>query len=120
MAQDSVQQEPSTAPATRARDLLPTVVPALAVGVAASLLLVGVSRAAEELQDVLWQNLPDALGVGGYSVLWMFVMLVATGIAVGLVVWKVPGHAAPIRRPPASRPPCCRPRCCRGCCWPPP
>ncbi|MFD6323060.1 ion channel protein [Streptomyces sp. NPDC058442] len=95
MAQDSVQQEPSAAPAPRARDLLPTVVPALVVGVAASLLLVGVSRAAEELQDVLWQNLPDALGVGGYSVLWMFVMLVATGIAVGLVVWKVPGHAGP-------------------------
>ncbi|MFD5498088.1 ion channel protein, partial [Streptomyces sp. NPDC127091] len=100
MAQDSVQQEPSTAPATRARDLLPTVVPALVVGVAASLLLVGVSRAAEELQDVLWQNLPDALGVGGYSVLWMFVMLVATGIAVGLVVWKVPGHAGPLAAAP--------------------
>ncbi|WP_457460501.1 ion channel protein [Streptomyces sp. TE5632] len=95
MAQDSAQQEPPAAPATRARDLLPTVVPALVVGVAASLLLVGVSRAAEELQGVLWQNLPDALGVGGYSVLWMFVVLVATGIAVGLVVWKVPGHAGP-------------------------
>lgn len=95
VAQDSVQQEPSAAPATRARDLLPTVVPALVVGVVASLLLVGVSRAAEELQDVLWQSLPDALGVGRYSVPWMFAVLVATGIAVGLVVWKVPGHAGP-------------------------
>ncbi|MEU6525655.1 ion channel protein [Streptomyces sp. NPDC046924] len=95
MAQDSAQQEPPAAPATRARDLLPTVVPALVVGVAASLLLVGVSRAAEALQDVLWQSLPDALGVGGYSVLWMFVVLVATGVAVGLVVWKAPGHAGP-------------------------
>ncbi|MFF0115801.1 ion channel protein [Streptomyces prasinus] len=95
MVQDSAQQEPSAAPATRARDLLPSVVPALVVGVVCSLLLVGVSMAAEELQDVLWRTVPDALGVGGYSVLWMFVVLVATGIAVGLVVWKVPGHAGP-------------------------
>ncbi|MFE9922122.1 ion channel protein [Streptomyces sp. NPDC005774] len=95
MVQDSAQQEPSAAPATRARDLLPSVVPALVVGAACSLLLVGVSLAAEELQDVLWQTVPDALGVGRYSVLWMFVVLVATGIAVGLVVWKVPGHAGP-------------------------
>ncbi|MEV0301401.1 ion channel protein [Streptomyces prasinus] len=95
MVQDSAQQEPSAAPATRARDLLPSVVPALVVGVVCSLLLVGVSLAAEELQDVLWRTVPDALGVGGYSVLWMFVVLVATGIAVGLVVWKVPGHAGP-------------------------
>ncbi|MER6148378.1 ion channel protein [Streptomyces hirsutus] len=95
MVQDSAQQEPPAAPAPRARDLLPSVVPALVVGVVCSLLLVGVSLAAEELQDVLWQILPDALGVGRYSVLWMFVVLVATGIAVGLVVWKVPGHAGP-------------------------
>ncbi len=95
VVQDSAQQEPSAAPATRARDLLPSVVPALVVGVVCSLLLVGVSLAAEELQDVLWRTVPDALGVGGYSVLWMFVVLVATGIAVGLVVWKVPGHAGP-------------------------
>nr|WP_275424827.1 ion channel protein [Streptomyces sp. SID13726] len=75
--------------------MLPLILPALAVGVGASLLLVGVSAAAEQLQHVLWRNLPDALGVGRYSVLWMLVMLTATGIAVGLVVWKVPGHAGP-------------------------
>ncbi|MDN3026290.1 chloride channel protein [Streptomyces sp. S.PB5] len=94
MAQDSVQQAPA-APATPARALLPLVLPALAVGVGASLLFLGVSAAAEALQDVLWQNLPDALGVGRYSALWIIVMLTATGAAVGLVVWKVPGHAGP-------------------------
>jgi hypothetical protein len=57
--------------------------------------LVGVSEAAEELQKVLWQTVPDALGVGRYSVLWMLVMLTGTGFAVGLVVWKAPGHAGP-------------------------
>ncbi|MEV5430680.1 ion channel protein [Streptomyces sp. NPDC052701] len=95
MVQDSTPQAPSSAPATPARALLPSVLPALAVGVGAALLLLGVSAAAEELQDVLWRDLPDALGVGRYSVLWTTVMLVATGVAVGLVVWKAPGHAGP-------------------------
>ncbi|MET8081160.1 ion channel protein [Streptomyces sp. NPDC005303] len=94
MAQDTAQQA-SAAPATPARVLLPLILPALVVGVGASLLLLGVSVAAEQLQHVLWRNLPDALGVGRYSVLWMLVMLTATGVAVGLVVWKSPGHAGP-------------------------
>ncbi|CAM5621274.1 Putative ion-transport protein YfeO [Streptomyces alboniger] len=93
MAQDTAQAPP--APAAPARVLLPLILPALAVGVGASLILVGVSEAAEQLQEVLWQTLPDALGVGRYSVLWMLVMLTGTGVAVGLVVWKVPGHAGP-------------------------
>ncbi|MFF0227453.1 ion channel protein [Streptomyces sp. NPDC004629] len=94
MAQDTARQAP-TAPATPARALLPLVLPALVVGVLASLLFVGVSVAAERLQGVLWTDLPDALGIGRYSVAWIFIMLTATGIAVGLVVWKVPGHAGP-------------------------
>lgn len=95
VSQDSAPPAPSAATAATARALLPTIVPALLVGVVTSLVLLGVSAAAEELQDVLWQTLPDALGVGRYSVLWMFVVLVATGVAVGLVVWKAPGHAGP-------------------------
>lgn len=94
MAQDTAQQA-SAAPATPARALLPLILPAFVVGVGASLLLLGVSAAAEELQHVLWRNLPDALGVGRYSVLWMLVVLTASGVAVGLVVWKMPGHAGP-------------------------
>ncbi|MDQ0750290.1 H+/Cl- antiporter ClcA [Streptomyces africanus] len=95
MVQDTEQQAPSVTPSTPARVLLPSVLPAVAVGVLSSLLLVGVEAAAEQLQDVLWETVPDALGIGRYSVAWMFVMLVATGVAVGLVVWKVPGHAGP-------------------------
>jgi H+/Cl- antiporter ClcA len=94
VVQDTAQQA-SAAPPTPARALLPLILPAFVVGVGASLLLLGVSAAAEELQHVLWRNLPDALGVGRYSVLWMLVMLTSTGVAVGLVVWKVPGHAGP-------------------------
>ncbi|MGW0995863.1 ion channel protein [Streptomyces sp. NPDC002523] len=95
MAQDMAQQPPPTAPPAPARALLPLILPAVVVGVAAALVFIGVSTAAERLQHVLWGPLPDALGIGRYSVLWMFVMLIATGLAVGLVVWKVPGHAGP-------------------------
>ncbi len=94
MAQDTAQQAAAT-PATPARRLLPLVLPALVVGVGASLLFLGVSALTERLQHVLWQNLPDALGVGRYSVFWMLVVLTATGVLVGLVVWKAPGHAGP-------------------------
>ncbi|MFK0159224.1 ion channel protein [Streptomyces sp. NPDC090493] len=95
MAQDTAQQALPTPPSAPARALLPLILPALVVGVGSSLLFLLVSSLAERLQHVLWNNLPDALGVGRYSVLWMLVMLTATGIAVGLVVWKVPGHAGP-------------------------
>ncbi|WP_093780145.1 ion channel protein [Streptomyces sp. yr375] len=94
MAQDTARQTPP-APATPVRALLPLILPALAVGALASLMLLLVTWVAGRLQDVLWQNLPDALGVGRYSVLWMLAMLTATGVLVGLVVWKAPGHAGP-------------------------
>ncbi|MEV7340398.1 ion channel protein [Streptomyces sp. NPDC093544] len=86
------EPDPEQVPALR---LLPLIVPSVVVGVAAALVLLGISLVAERLQDVLWETLPDALDVGRYSVLWMIVMLTATGVAVGLVVWKVPGHAGP-------------------------
>lgn len=94
VAQDTARHK-HTVPATPARALLPVILPALAVGVLASLLLLLVEGAAEQLEDVLWQDLPDALGVGRYSVFWMMVVLTGTGVLVGLVVWKVPGHAGP-------------------------
>ncbi|MFG2523923.1 ion channel protein [Streptomyces sp. NPDC048527] len=92
MSTDAQAATQETAPA---RTLLPLVLPALAAGVVCSLLFLGVSELAEQLQNVLWTDLPDALGIGGYSSLWMIVMLTVTGILVGLVVWKAPGHAGP-------------------------
>jgi H+/Cl- antiporter ClcA len=94
MAPDTAQQAPGT-PTAPARALLPLILPALVVGVGAGLLYIGVSEGAAQLQDALWKDLPDALGVGRYSALWTMVMLTASGVAVGLVVWKVPGHAGP-------------------------
>ncbi|MEU6987019.1 ion channel protein [Streptomyces sp. NPDC046324] len=84
---------PPPAPRTPAQALLPQVLPALVIGVGASLLFLAIEWLSEELQHVLWDTLPDALGIGGFSALWTIVMLTATGILVGLVVWKAPGHA---------------------------
>ncbi|NEE34506.1 ion channel protein, partial [Streptomyces sp. SID7982] len=70
---------PRQPPATPARRLLPLVLPAIVVGVVCALILLGVSLLAEQLQDVLWESLPDALGVGRFSSVWMVVMLTATG-----------------------------------------
>ncbi|MGW2614382.1 ion channel protein [Streptomyces sp. NPDC001500] len=94
MAQDTSQRAPAP-PATPARALLPSILPALLVGVLAALLLLLVEAAAGRLEHVLWATLPDALGVGRYSAPWMLVVLTGTGVAVGLVVWKAPGHAGP-------------------------
>ncbi|MGW6691094.1 ion channel protein [Streptomyces sp. NPDC054961] len=82
-------------PAAPAKALLPLILPALAIGVGSSLLLIGVSEAAGLLKDVLWETLPDAIGVGRWSAAWIMTVLSATGLAVGLVVWKVHGHAGP-------------------------
>ncbi|WP_330177732.1 ion channel protein [Streptomyces sp. NBC_01498] len=77
------------------RTLLPLILPSLLVGVVASLVLLGVSELAELLEHVLWRTLPDALGVGRHSSLWMIVVLTATGLAVGLAVRHVYGHGGP-------------------------
>ncbi|MDF6043180.1 ion channel protein [Streptomyces sp. JH14] len=91
MASDS----PALVDPAPARRLPFLIVPALTVGVASALVLLCVSLLAERLQDVLWKTLPDALSLGRYSSLWMIIVLTATGLAVGLVVRTVHGHAGP-------------------------
>ncbi|WP_167160418.1 ion channel protein [Streptomyces sp. MBT27] len=92
---DVAPTAPAALPSVSARTLLPVVVPALAVGVGCSLLFLAISAVAERLEDVWWKDLPGALGIGGYSSLWMIAVLTLTGVLVGLVVWKAPGHAGP-------------------------
>ncbi|MWA01552.1 ion channel protein [Actinomadura sp. LD22] len=67
--------------------------PALLIGVGASLLLLGVSTVAEALQKAVWDRLPHALGIGGEPAWWTFLILTLAGAAVGLTVAKVPGRA---------------------------
>ncbi|MFE0105783.1 ion channel protein [Streptomyces sp. NPDC059009] len=79
----------------QARALLPTVLPALLIGVGSSLVLLALSAVADRLQDLLWDSVPDWAGVDGTSAGWTFAVLTAAGLVVGLLVWKVPGHAGP-------------------------
>lgn len=70
-------------------------IPATLIGIASALAYIGVSELAVQIQHVLWDRLPDAFGTTGDNRWWIFGMLTAVGILVGLVVWLVPGHAGP-------------------------
>lgn len=77
------------------RQLAALAIPAVLAGVGCALLLIGVSVLAGQLQDLLWTTVPDAVGVAGDSRWWIFGTLTVVGAVVGLVVWKMPGHAGP-------------------------
>lgn len=86
---------------SRARTMLLLSFPALAIGIASSLILIVVMKIASVLQNLLWQRLPGSLGIAQDSPLWIIGILTLTGIAVGLVIRFSQGHAGP---DPASEP----------------
>ena len=86
---------------SRARTMLLLSLPALAIGIASSLILIVVMKIASVLQNLLWQRLPGSLGIAQDSQLWIIGILTLTGIAVGLVIRFSQGHAGP---DPASEP----------------
>lgn len=69
--------------------------PAVAVGIASSLILIAVMKIASVLQNLLWQRLPDSLGIPLDSPLLIIGILTLTGGAVGLVIRFSQGHAGP-------------------------
>ena len=80
---------------SRARTMLLLSLPALAIGIASSLILIVVMKIASVLQNLLWQRLPGTLGIAQDSPLWIIGVLTLTGIAVGLVIRFSQGHAGP-------------------------
>jgi H+/Cl- antiporter ClcA len=78
-----------------ARVLLLLAGPAIVVGLVSSLILIVVTQIANWLQQILWTAAPQAFGLDGSSPIWILVVLTLTGAAVGLVVWRIPGHAGP-------------------------
>lgn len=92
---ESLPVAEDAAPRVPVRQLLRSVPPALAVGALCALLLMGLSFLAERLQHLVWDDLSAALGVDPDSGWWIFLVLTATGILVGIVVRFVPGHAGP-------------------------
>lgn len=79
----------------RARTMLLLSLPAVAIGIASSLILIMVMKIASILQNLLWQRLPGTLGIAQDSPLWIIGVLTLTGIAVGLVIRFSQGHAGP-------------------------
>ncbi|MEV8632575.1 ion channel protein [Streptosporangium sp. NPDC051023] len=87
-----------------ARALLSLVLPALVVGTACSLLLLVIDHLSERLQEALWQGLPALLGVDGSTGWWTVGVLTLTGVAVGLLLWKVPSGPDPATEELIGRP----------------
>ncbi|HDJ0369893.1 TPA: ion channel protein [Escherichia coli] len=79
----------------RARTMLLLSLPAVAIGIASSLILIVVMKIASALQNLLWQRLPGTLGIAQDSLFWNIGVLTLTGIAVGLVIRFSQGHAGP-------------------------
>lgn len=85
----------------RARTMLVLSVPALIIGVFSSLILILVIKVASILQSFLWITLPVRFGMDINSPVWILLTLTLTGVAVGLVIRYMPGHAGP---DPATEP----------------
>lgn len=79
----------------RARTMLLLSTPALIIGIASSLVLIGVMKVASVLQQFLWERLPISIGIAQDSPLWIIGMLTLTGLMVGLVIRYSLGHAGP-------------------------
>lgn len=79
----------------RARTMLVLSIPALVIGICSSLVLIVVMKVAAVLQRYLWVTLPAHFDLNMNSPMWILLILTFTGIAVGLVVRYMPGHAGP-------------------------
>src|SRR5689334_2468511 len=65
----------ATTPERSARRLLRTVIPALVVGVGASLLFLVIEGISTEIEHFLWDFLPDQLGFAGSDNWWIITLL---------------------------------------------
>ena len=70
-------------------------IPAIVIGIVSALALIALEWLGDRLKDGLWSALPDAVGADPDSPLYIFLMLSAIGVLIGLVVWLIPGHAGP-------------------------
>ena len=78
--------------ASTVRTLVALSLPSAVVGVVSALVLYAVEELALLIEHGLWSGLPAAFGIDPWSPGWIVGVLSLTGLAVGLVVWLVPGH----------------------------
>ncbi|MBW0660656.1 ion channel protein, partial [Escherichia coli] len=79
----------------RARTMLLLSLPAVAIGIASSLILIVVMKIASVLHNLPWPRLPGTLGIPQDSPPWIIGVLTLTGIAFGLVNRLSQCHAGP-------------------------
>lgn len=70
-------------------------VPALLIGAGSAVVLWLLDLAAEALDHVLWDQLPEVFGATGDTAWWIILVLTLVGACVGLIVQFAPGHAGP-------------------------
>jgi H+/Cl- antiporter ClcA len=85
---------PPRDPAVTPRRLLVLSIPAILVGAVSALILWGLEQLASLLENVLYETLPDTLGVDPWG-WWVILVLTLTGLAVGLALRFLPGHGGP-------------------------
>lgn len=85
----------ATPQAPRVRDLAILAIPTIVVGIGSAVMLWLLDLAAESLHGVIWESVPDAIGIGPDAPIWIFTVLTLTGAAVGAAVWLLPGHGGP-------------------------
>ncbi|MCU1476601.1 MAG: ion channel protein, partial [Subtercola sp.] len=76
------------------RTLALLAIPAIIIGVVSALILFSLEWISGQFENYLWHSLPGAIGVDPNNGWWIFSLLTLSGVAVGLVVWLVPGHGA--------------------------
>ena len=54
--------------------------------------MAAVNWISHQLQNALWESLPNTLGITADGAFWIIAVLTATGVAVGVTVWLMPGH----------------------------
>lgn len=85
----------------RARTMLLLSLPAVAIGIASSLILIVVMKIASVLQNLLWQRLPGTLGIAQIHPLWI-IGINANGYCGG-VGYPFPAVVMPDQTPPVNR-----------------
>lgn len=79
----------------RVRTLIALAVPAILIGAVSAVVLFGLDEVSRLLEHLIWADLPAAVGANPHGGWWIFGTLTLTGLAVGLIVRFVPGHAGP-------------------------
>jgi H+/Cl- antiporter ClcA len=79
----------------RAAALPRLAVPAAVIGAGSALTLIALSVVADKIEDLLFDIAPGWFDLDGGEALWILLVLTLVGLVVGVLVWRVPGHAGP-------------------------